>query len=333
MKYPNFDLEQYLKGKNLFYKIHDAEDHLEMALCCPFCHLEGKSRDENFKLWVNLKNGFYTCYRCDVSGSLVKLVQTISNVPMVAAIKILQGRRVSPYEALDFQLIHEEFSFDDEEQELREIDLPYGFVGFDECKEKGTIFHQYLKSRGVSLRYAKQSGWGFSRVGFVSDRIIVPMYVDDRLVFWQARDVLGENHPHWGDKKLYKKTLNPSGVSARHVLYNYDSAKRFDEIILCEGFIDSAKAGVNAVASNGKKLHTHQVELLTRTKAKRIVILYDPDAHTDGNVKRPSSVVKAASMLKSFFSVDCVKLPEGRDAGSYDPCMLQEIISSRRQHL
>ena len=330
MKWPNFDLEDYLKTKDLFFKRHESGDHIEIAICCEECTENGeRTKDESFKCWINPENGFYTCYRCGASGTMVKLIQVLSNVPKIAAIKILQGRKISPFEALDFKLVQEYFDFDDDEIDLKEIELPYGFVGFDEIKSK-TVYHRYLKQRGISLSYAIENGWGFSHVGYVAGRIIVPMFVNDRLVFWQARDVLGEKHPHWGDKKLYKKTLNPVGVSARHVLYNFDSAKNYDEIILCEGFIDAAKAGENAVASNGKKLHSNQVELLTQTKATRICILYDPDAFTDGNIKRESSVKKASDMLKSFFSVRAVRLPPGRDAGSYDHDELQKIITNKK---
>jgi DNA primase len=273
------------------------------------------------------------CFRCSFGGSLVRLIQTLSNVPKLSAIRILQGDKISPFEMLDFRLIEEEFSFDDEEEdELREIELPHGFVGFDESK-KGTIYHDYLKSRGVSLSYAKRNGWGYSHVGFVANRIIIPMYINDRLVFWQARDVLGENHPDWGNKKLYKKTRNPTGVSARKVLYNYDVAKDHDEIILVEGFIDAVKAGENAVAANGKKLHSSQVELLTRSKARSVVLLFDPDAFDDARGVKPSSVFRAASMLKSFFSVDVVRLPQGRDAGSYSHDDLRSIIKKTRTNI
>ena len=324
-KFPNFDLEEYLNNLNIFFRKHEG-DHLEYSICCPDCENNGKTKDEEFKAWINAETGSYCCYRCDSSGSIVRLIQKIEHIPKMTAIKKLLGK-ISSLEYLSYQLYNDSYFFDEEEDFIREISLPYGFVGFDEAKKRN-IFHEYLLKRGISIKYALKNEWGFCKTGYLANRIIVPMFIDNKLVFWQARDVLEEKHPNWGNKKLYKKTLNPQGVSARHVLYNYDVAKNFDEIILVEGFVDAVKAGKNSVAANGKNLHSKQVELLTQTKAKKIILLFDPDAFENGR-KNKSSAQKAKDQLQSFFDVAEIRLPRGRDAGSYNHNSLQRIIANR----
>lgn len=339
-KFPNFSLDQYLKNQGVYFNRHPGDDHTEYALNCPMCKVRGEKRnDTRRRLWVNQKKATFVCYNCGWDGPLQRFIQVFSKCEWESALRILEGRRPTTLELLSFTLVHNSgYELDPEEDtSLKEVEFPHGFTLFNDCTG-ATEFHDYLEKRGVPLDYAIKNGWGFSEVGFSQDRIIVPTYVDNTLVYWQARDILEEDHADWGSK-IYSKVLNPKGVSARSVLYNYDTAKDHGEIILCEGFIDAVKAGPNAVATNGKSLHHAQLELLRKTKAKSIVILWDDDAYTDetkwkkgihrGKVKKKCSIDKATSLLRTVFdTVRCVRLGTGRDAGSYEMGELEAIITS-----
>jgi hypothetical protein len=342
-KYPNFDLDIYLREQSVYFRKHDSDDHIEYAMNCPKCKDRGEARDDTKKrLWVNPEKATFYCYNCGWDGPLTRLVQVFSNCHWRTAIKILQGKRLSNLETFNFQLVHEQYDMDDDEDDLpKEVSFPHGFQSFADasfsCETEP--FFNYLEGRGIPLETAIEHGWGFSLAGFTNNRIIAPTYMEDRLVFWQARDILEKRHPSWMTRE-YRKVLNPKGTSARGVLYNYDTASKHGEIILCEGFIDAVKAGANAVATNGKTLHAAQLDWLSRTNATSIVILWDNDAYTDekyhrkgklkGKLKKPSSVDSATSMLKTHFEqVRCVRLPEGRDAGSYEMGELEPIIMGR----
>lgn len=344
-RYPNFSIKSYLSQCQLPFKIHETGEHDELAIDCPTCVSNGEKRpDTKQRLWINASTGDFYCYNCTWSGQLPRLVQALSHTSLLGALRIMKGK-TSELELLNYRLSNEvDFTFkelDEEDVTLPECQFPHGFEFFSETRKKKTIFHKYLAKRGISLDYACELGWGFSTVGYTANRIIVPSFMDDRLVLWQARDVLEEKHPSWGDKQVYRKVLNPKGVSKAKVLYNFDVAREHEEIILCEGFIDAAKAGENAVAINGKTLHAAQLEALSRTKAKSIVLLLDPDAFTDekryvngpkkGRVRKPSSVEKARSMLSVLFDVRTVRLPDGMDAGKYTHEELRQIIDTRRR--
>lgn len=336
--YSHFSIRQYFKDLDIDFKIHDAEDHKEVVTNCPMCvENEGKPDTRN-RLWINEKKGRFNCFNCGWSGILPYLVRKFSNTNLLGALKILKGK-TSELEYLNFSLVEPDEDEDEETDRLKEIEFPYGFELFEDHKKKITPFHTYLKKRGIPIEYAIEHGWGFSTVGYCKNRIVVPTYMNDRLVFWQARDILEKRHPNWGDKKLYKKVYNPKGVSARHVLYNFDQAKNYDEIVLVEGFTDASKVGPFAMAINGKKLHSAQVEHLIQTKVKSIVLLLDPDAFTDvrryqkgpkkGKIRKPSSVRQAVSLLSIYYPVRVVRLPEGRDAGSYPVGALSDVIKNK----
>lgn len=321
-EYPNFRLEEYLHEKEREFQVHDSGDHVELAFNCPECHLRGEPRpDSKKKLWLNPEKGTFVCYRCGFTGGVLRLVQTLSQVSFTQAIKIVRGKALDPLEHLELRLYDPDLKIKmhDEDMVLKEIELPYGYQPIEGP-------HPYLELRGIPWQYAMKHDWGFSTAGYTKDRIIVPTYMDSRLVFWQARAT-------WEVTKDEKKVLNPTGVSARHVLFNYDIAKAFEQIVIVEGFIDAVKVGPNAVATNGKKLHPQQLLALEKTSAKEIILLWDNDAFTDGRTvkgqKKPSSVESAVSLLHTSFKVKIAKLPEGRDPGSfkYRSKKLQQILS------
>lgn len=321
-KFPNFDLDRFLKDRDLRWHRHEAGDHIEYAINCPMCHKRGEpTPDTKKKLWLNMRQGAFICYRCDWTGSMTRLIQAYAKCNFEAAIKLLKGRPLDPMQHLSLNLVLEEPDYRDEEEDVKPkpIELPYGYLPIEGP-------HPYLEKRGIPWQYAAKNDWGISDAGYTKDRIIVPTFMFGDLVFWQARAT-------WeSDDKDFKKVLNPSGVSNRPILYNYDVAKEFETIVIVEGFIDAVKVGEDAVATNGKRLHPQQVEMLQQTSAKNIVLMWDLDAWSDskrGKDKR-SSVKKAADLLKAAgFRVYAVRMPDDRDAGDYryKSKKLRELIS------
>jgi hypothetical protein len=223
--------------------------------------------------------------------------------------------KVEGIEVINLSLNERDFELDkDDSEEMKEIPLPSSFLAIE-----GPI--PYLEERDVPWKLARSLGWGISKSGFTKDRLIVPMFVNRKVVFWQARDMLNEKHIDWGNKKIYRKVRNPVGGSARTVLYNFDVAKKYDHIVIVEGFMDCVKTGLNVMATNGKKLHDKQIELLRTTQAKKITIFWDRDAYSDGYTKRscevPCSAERAAQKLRNFFEVDFAIPPDERDPGSF----------------
>ncbi len=305
-RYPNFNPEQYLQDLNIDFKTHDSEDHQEVAINCPCCKERGEMRDDTkFRCWLNPELGTFYCYNCGWAGLFPKLIRKLSKVQLHDAMRILRGRDLDSLEHMNLKLWDESVDFREEEYELREVEFPFGYEPIEGP-------HPYLEERGVPWEYAADNEWGICRVGYCKDRLIVPMYMNYRLAFWQARAT-------WkSDEKDFKKVLNPKGVSARHVLYNYDEiVEAYDEIVICEGFFDACKVGPQAVATNGKNLHPQQVEWLRQTNVKRVVLMWDKDAWTDGRTKKPSSIERAADLLKICFDVRAVKMPDERDPGDY----------------
>lgn len=305
-RYPNFSLEQFFVENSIEWKSYDSGDHKELSINCPCCTERGEDTpDTKKKLWINVDKGTFYCYRCQWSGSFVRLIQKLSNTGFRDTIRILRGDALDPMEHMNLKLLVEAPEADTSEDELKELELPYGYEPIEGP-------HAYLEKRGIPWKYAAEHEWGVSAAGFTKDRIIVPTFMEGKLVFWQARLAREPN-------KDEKKVLNPKGVSARHVLYNYDVAKNYETIVVVEGFMDAAKVGPFAVATNGKTVHPQQVTHLMNTKAKRIVVMYDRDTWFDAKGKKPCSMQKAVETLRvSGLEILAVKMPDERDPGDYE---------------
>jgi hypothetical protein len=332
-RFPNFDYREYLQDHDVDFRERDSKDHIEITSNCPKCMERGEARaDTKKRLWVNENTSDFHCYNCKWSGNLKDIVMHYSNTSRDGAVKILRGKTTG-WLMPDFKLFTESYDLSEDEIHKKEISLPHGFQFFDD--EPGeSPFTDYLKKRGVALDYAREMAWGFCVTGFHKDRLVVPTIIGDKIVYWQARDILEGAHPDW-DTDEYRKVRNPSGVSARYFLYQFETAKKCKRIWLTEGFIDAYKTGPDAVACNGKNLHAEQIELLRMTDAEEIVLLWDHDAYTDeryyqkgpkkGQLREASSAQKAVSMLKLFYKVRCVRLPKGKDAGDYSVEQMEKI--------
>lgn len=326
-KFTNFKHDEFLIQHDISWKCHESDGHVEYALNCPMCVENGLDKpDRKHKLWVNFQDGTFYCYRCAWTGGLPRLIGGLLNTTDYMQIfKILKGDPLDQLEFMNLPLQQKDFVPFGEEDGLREIDLPHGYEPIDGPND-------YLEYRGVPWEYARDKMWGISHIGYTKNRIIVPTFMNGKIVFWQARAT-------WEEKSdEFKKVLNPTGVSARSVLYNFDEAKEHSSIVLVEGFMDSVKAGSNSMATNGKNLHTQQVDWLLKTKAKEITILWDADAWTDHKETKDkykrSSIHRAVDLLRSYsFVVKAVKLPPGIDPGTFqfESAKLRTIINMAKE--
>lgn len=306
VRYPNFDLEGYFDDLKIEYKTHDSDGHIEYAINCPECVNRGEERpDTRYRLWINTDTARYYCFNCQWGGLLAWLVKNLSNTSYEEAVRMLMGKKLDPLDHMNLRLYEEQIEAEEAEWTLKELDFPYGY-------EPISGPHPYLEERGIPWNHAVERDWGIGTIGFCQNRLIVPTYMNNRLVFWQARSTWDEP----GNKE-FKKVLNPQGVSSKGILYGYDQAIGEKQIVICEGFIDAAKVGEKTIATNGKRIHPAQVEFLVEAQVESVVLFWDLDSWKDSRGKRESSIKRASDALKSFFKVKAVLPPDTRDPGDY----------------
>lgn len=105
-----------------------------------------------------------------------------------------------------------------------------------------------------------------------ANSLVFPVHYNKEFIGWQLRFVPGTPQ---GDRMGKMKYLHV--FSKGKYLYNYDTAKQYNSVVLVEG-IKKAWKFPNGVASLGKGISSEQIQLLQEWD--EIILMYDGDAKT-----------------------------------------------------
>ncbi len=177
-------------------------------------------------------------------------------------------------------------------------ELPGKLIRLDELPEDHYAC-TYLRNRGfdpvtlgqyLDVSYcikAKQEYY------LAENRIIIPIYQNNILRSWQAR-YIGQ----WRKELNTPKYYNMPGAKLNDYLYNFDFAKAFNYVVVCEGPSDSWSIGKQSVATMGKNIKSGHVALIRNTwKNGVVVLLPDPDAMTEAEALYKSLVGSVKHLL------------------------------------
>jgi hypothetical protein len=129
-------------------------------------------------------------------------------------------------------------------------------------------FENY-KDYSVALQRAKYSPEDIKKYIKYVNRVIFPVEVEGKLFGYVARDYTNKV------PKKYK-VMNSEGSFRADVFWNFDRVKDSETIIICEGFMDAVKTGLDqSIAILGADMSSGQFDLLRKTKAKKIIIALD----------------------------------------------------------
>jgi len=87
---------------------------------------------------------------------------------------------------------------------------------------------------------------------FTEDRLIIPVWQHNRLIYWQARRMDGVKE---------KKYINPH-LPKQSLLYNLDTALEYPTVMIFEGFTNVWRFGDASIALAGKKLSDGQKQIM-----------------------------------------------------------------------
>lgn len=293
------DFLTILDNAGVAYKLKQDE----IITNCPFC-----GHDTNYHCYVNPDKEVFHCFKCNESGPVRRYIALVLGVAYEELPKVLGDPLERTLSPLRLSMINHT-----DDRPLEEIKLP------PECEPLNRLI-PYLVQRRVPIEWLDRYRLGVCKAGYYQHRLIIPCYFGGKLVYWQARDILNEKHPLWRTDK-YRKTLNPVGVSASKVIFNWDEALRHDRLIITEGPFDAMRSGPEAIATLGKRISKAQMRMILDGPWREVVFMWDADA-----VKEMFPYVK---ILTGRFDVRVVKLPHG-DPDSFDMNELEMFIAQTK---
>ena len=331
-----FDVERYVLDK-----CPDAQrSGGNLVVTCPRC--------EKPKLWVlvvdrdDVRAPAWQCFSGDCSdrgGGALSTVRRLEDCDTFAALQLISKFQKGNQPIIDLRRLVEdrlagEVEVWREEGEL--VPLPDEFIPVRSDHHRRDL-HPYFAERGIGPKKALRYGLGWCESGYFRDRMVVPVTRGDDVAFFVAR-YLAKHPPRCKADKLpctrcggtdaherIKKVLYPKGAKPGRYLYNFDRARHCKTIRIVEGVLDAIHIGRSAVATFGTSLSQYQLELLMRTDAEEIVIIYDLDVDAKLGQSGYEKAKAIAARIADLWRVRVVKLPDARDPDEHTREALLEL--------
>lgn len=136
------------------------------------------------------------------------------------------------------------------------------------------IHIEYLRSRGFPPRktirkYKLRAVYNLGRYKF---RVVIPIFMERRMVSFTARDITGQQDPPY---KMASE--EESAVGRSKLVYNLDTIPEGGDAMLMEGPMDVMKFGDGAICTFGIEHNPGQIVQLKRKKIRNLFIVFDND--------------------------------------------------------
>lgn len=245
----------------------------QYQFCCPSCADDnGGVADGKYNLEVNFHIGKYHCWKCDIKGSISKLVKKYGSPGLaqeyVADVKMLLANMMYRLDAFE-ELV--------QTIEAEEIKLPKTYTPIGKITDlpNGKL-KAFLEKRHINQYMVEQYHLGFTKweneEKMVRSRLIVPSYdAKGNLNYWTGRDFTGYDGR--------QKYLNAK-ADRKNIIFNEGLIEWDGDIVLVEGIIDSLVIP-NCIPLMGKQLYKDSklYETLMKRAEGNVIICLDNDTH------------------------------------------------------
>lgn len=273
--------------------------------------VSGLHKDVRPSLHINRESGVFNCSPCGYKGNMITLVSRVTGITTADAYEKLSKDTQDFFG--EYVVGHKPRKFEDRKKKSKRVTMSPSFLKINPGHE---MFFNYLHERGVTETMINYFDIRCCLVGWFNYRIVFPVYFQNKLVSYAARDILKkeERFEREPDKNDYRPYLFPSGVSMGDYLFNYDNLNQFNPLYLVEGIFDVLnlwKRGYkNSTCIFGKVVSDGQARLLK--KFRNIVVIPD----TDEKEKKLTLVDSAVDQLSMWCNLFRVDIPEGYDPGN-----------------
>lgn len=294
-------LENYLQlivqrfGKN-YIEAGFNSDKPHVRYNCPFCLKKRGKSDDDGKLYVNIKNGKFFCFKCGAKGKLSRRIEVSQS---------------SVYSKL-IDLYNSSYDYEDEAEESNMFYVPNIKI------EDNTVAFNYLKNRGIDRDLINHYNMRLG-TGREFGRIVVPNELygvnEDFTDMFSARSYLGYE----------PKYLNPDGCKKSNSVFNIKNIREGGVIKIVEGVITAICAGENAVATYGSSPSKDQLEKIVEKNPIETYCVLDMDAY-----KKNEGLADKLVSMKISGKVYIVYMPYGIDAADMGEKKFNEYLMKNR---
>lgn len=295
------DITAFLEGHAIDYRTRGKSTSKGWVnVTCPFCGLYGKRH-----MGIHIASKIFHCWNCNRKGLFHYLFAKMENIPISESV-----REIGRYIDLGYIGEYEEEAPIDRTGIV--VTLPFGS---DSLKEAHKF---YLSGRGFDPLFLvrKYGIKGTGQVGKFPWSIIIPVFIDGRLVSFASRDITGRR-----SSKYIQLGDSEAALPGGEILYNLDNIRGSIAVIL-EGYSDVWRFGDSSVGVTGDELTPSQATLLKERGVSKAFVMYDAEPQAQENAERDASILDYIGL-----DAEILELEEG------DPGELEytEITRIRRE--
>jgi len=223
---------------------------------CPFC--TGKP---GFHLGYNLSRRYFHCWRCGWKPTVAVLRELGWEAEEAWRI-FRQAKSARPYHQIERE---------EKDRTLQEIKLPAGSGPLSKAARRYLIRRRFLPNRLEKIWQLRSTG---PEGGKYKYRIIIPVFMDGRLLSFQARDYTG---------KASIPYLAPPNSQIKRLIYGWDYVMDGSAVVV-EGVTDAWRIGPGAVATFGTGWTPEQRNILGTLR--KALIAFDPEPQAQDRALR-----------------------------------------------
>lgn len=269
---------------------------------CPECGHEKK-------FGVNLGTNRSNCFVCGYSKKPIKVIMDYENFHTYAEVMNL----LNNLDGLDFSVQKnvQRMSY------AKDAVLPEGFklLKFGDTR-LGKSARSYMRKRGFDIDELSMAGFGYCTSGEYFGYIIMPFYIDNKLVYFNARRYMASG------TKYNNPNIEDFGIGKSVLIYNRDALNTYDTVYLVESILNARTLGDRACSFGGKSLSESQINDIIKSSCKRVIILLDPDAYKEA--------IKLGLRLIDHKKVKVVLLPGDNDVNDLGRKKTMQHVYSHR---
>ena len=246
------------------------------------------------KLGVNVGQDRTNCFKCGYNDKPLFLIGKREGITKYHDIvSFIQGFK---FEGRVYEIKQEITNY-----ELSPGSLPLEYKSVLRTDTKmGKRIKNYLINRGFDITTLASKGWGYCEEGDYTGYIIIPYYIDNKLIYFTARRLSPAYGPKFNNPKI-----EDFGIGKSMLIYNHDALLIEDKVYLVESATNAETIGEQAFAAGGKSLSKYQINQILKSQCEKIIIILDPDAYHEA--------LELAIKLVDYKKVKVVKLPDGYD--------------------
>lgn len=246
-----FDFVQFCEQHDIPYVTRGVNKKVsdDCNISCPFCN-DSSNPDPSYHLGVNSALGVYSCWRNPTKHrgrTLHKLIMKLLQCSYADARNIL-GQQPLWLKEGQFEKLSKEPSrlFDQEESSINdqhELTFLKEFRPFGSKFSSEEKFLDYLVGRGFQrgrlAHFCKRYQLCWAVAGYYRNRVIIPNYLEGRLVNWTSRSIQSQQTVRYLTLSQSQGAL----VNIKHMLFNWDQLVKDPKslVVVCEGPMDALK--------------------------------------------------------------------------------------------